>query len=58
MKKTDKHASSKKNSNLDESTLTPKAKVLLEELSTELNLSKEVVAELAVMMYRLCKDKV
>lgn len=58
MKKTDKHTFSKKNSKLDESTLTPKAKVLLEELSTELNLSKEVVAELAVLMYRMYKDKV
>lgn len=58
MKKTDKYASSKKNSNFDESTLTPKAKTLLEELTTELNLPKEVVAELAVMMYRLYKDKV
>lgn len=58
MKKPDKYASSKKNSNLDQSTLTPKAKALLEELSTELKLPKEVVAELAVMMYRLYKDKV
>ena len=39
MTKTDKHSSSKKNSKLDESTLTPKAKALLEELSTELKLS-------------------
>lgn len=38
-------------------TLSPKAQVLLEELSKELKLSKEVVAKLAVMMYRLYKDK-
>lgn len=42
---------------LDESTLSPRAKALLEELSKEFKLSKEVVAELARMMYRLYKDK-
>lgn len=44
-------------SSLDESTLSPKAKTLLEELSKELNLPKEKVAELARMMYRAYKDK-
>lgn len=58
MKETDKHTFSKKNSKLDESTLSPKAKALLEELSRELKLPKEVVAELAGAMYRLYKDKV
>lgn len=43
---------------LDESTLHPRAKVLLEELSIELKLPKKVVMELARMMYRLYKDKV
>ena len=46
-----------KKRSLDESTLSPKAKVLLEELSMELGLSKETVAELAKSMYRLYKDK-
>ena len=46
-----------KKRSLDENTLSPKAKILLEELSKELGLSKETVAELACMMYRLYKDK-
>lgn len=45
-----------KASSLDESTLCPRAKVLLEELSSELGLSKERVAELARMMYTVYKD--
>lgn len=43
---------------LDESTINPRAKVLLEELITELGLSKEVIADLAITRYRLYKDKV
>ena len=46
-----------KKPSLDENTLSPKAKILLEELSLELGLSKETVAELARTMYRLYKDK-
>lgn len=46
-----------KKASLDERTLNPKAKELLEELSTELGLSKEVIAELAITLYRLYKDK-
>ena len=46
-----------KKRSLDESTLSPKAKILFEELSKELGLSKETVAELARSMYRLYKDK-
>jgi hypothetical protein len=42
---------------LDESTLSPRAKALLEELSKEFKLSKETVADLARMMYRIYKDK-
>ena len=42
---------------LDERILSPRAKALLEELSKELGLSKETVAELARTMYRLYKDK-
>ena len=42
---------------LDESTLNPKAKALLEELSSELGISKEVIAELAITLYRFYKDK-
>ena len=42
---------------LNERILSPRAKSLLEELSKELGLSKETVAELAGMMYRLYKDK-
>lgn len=41
---------------LDERILSPRAKALLEELSKELGLSKETVAELARTMYRLYKD--
>lgn len=52
------HTSKGQKSSLDESTLTPKAKVLLEELSHELGLSKEVIAELASTLYRIYKDKV
>lgn len=47
-----------KQSTLDESTLTPKAKALLEELSSELGISKEVIAELAITLYSVYKDKV
>lgn len=43
---------------LDERTLNPRAKELLEELSTELGLSKEVIADLAITFYWLYKDKV
>ena len=46
-----------KKRSLDEHSLSPKAKALLEELSLELGLSKETVAELARTMYRLYKDK-
>lgn len=42
---------------LDESMLNPRARVLLEELSTELKLPKKVVMELARMLYQLNKDK-
>lgn len=55
--KTKKHSKAKKASSLDEHSLSPKAKILLEELSLELGLSKETVAELARTMYRLYKDK-
>ena len=55
--KTKKHSKAKKASSLDEHSLSPKAKILLEELSKELGLSKETVAELARTMYRLYKDK-
>ncbi|NBK98261.1 MAG: hypothetical protein EOM50_09600 [Erysipelotrichia bacterium] len=55
--KTKKHSKAKKDSSLDEHSLSPKAKALLEELSLELGLSKETVAELARTMYRLYKDK-
>ncbi len=55
--KTKKHSNAKKASSLDEHSLSPKAKILLEELSKELGLSKETVAELARTMYRLYKDK-
>ena len=55
--KTKKHSNAKKASSLDEHSLSPKAKALLEELSKELGLSKETVAELARTMYRLYKDK-
>ena len=55
--KTKKHSNAKKSSSLDEHSLSPKAKALLEELSKELGLSKETVAELARTMYRLYKDK-
>lgn len=59
MEKTIKqHTSKGKKSFLDESTLTPKAKALLEELSHELGLSKEVIAELASTLYEIYKDKV
>ena len=51
-----KHSNSKKASSLDEHSLSPKAKALLEELSKELGLSKETIAELARTMYRLYKD--
>lgn len=51
------HASKGKKSMLEESTLNPKAKALLEELSSELGLSKEVIAELAITLYRFYKDR-
>ena len=57
IKKSKKHSKAKKASSLDEHSLSPKAKVLLEELSKELGLSKETVAELARTMYRFYKDK-
>ncbi len=57
IKKTKKHSKAKKASSLDEHNLSAKAKILLEELSLELGLSKETVAELARTMYRLYKDK-
>ena len=57
IKKSKKHSNAKKASSLDEHSLSPKAKILLEELSKELGLSKETVAELARTMYRLYKDK-
>ena len=57
IKKTKKHSNSKKASSLDEHSLSPKAKALLEELSKEMGLSKETDAELARTMYRLYKDK-
>lgn len=46
-----------KHNTLDESTLNPRAKALLEELSSELGVSKEVIAELAITLYRIYKDK-
>lgn len=57
-KKIKQRSSKDKKASLDESTLNPRAKELLEELSTELGLSKEVIAELAITLYRLYKDKV
>ena len=57
IKKTKKHSKAKKASSLDEHSLSPKAKILLKELSKELGLSKETIAELARTMYRLYKDK-
>ena len=57
IKKSKKHSKAKKASSLDEHSLSPKAKILLEELSKELGLSKETVAELARTMYRFYKDK-
>ena len=56
IKKSKKHSNAKKASSLDEHSLSPKAKMLLEELSKELGLSKETIAELARTMYRLYKD--
>lgn len=52
------NASQGKHNTLEESTLNPKAKALLEELNSELGISKKVIAELAVTLYRLYKDKV
>lgn len=57
IKKSKKHSKAKKASSLDEHSLSAKAKILLEELSKELGLSKETIAELARTMYRLYKDK-
>ena len=56
IKKSKKHSNAKKASSLDEHSLSPKAKALLKELSKELGLSKETIAELARTMYRLYKD--
>ena len=42
---------------LDESTLTPHAKELLDTLSKELNLPKEVIAHIARSLYRSYKGK-
>lgn len=42
---------------LDEHTLPPKAQQLLEELSDELGLSKEVIASMAITLYSLYKEK-
>lgn len=39
----------------DENTLSPRVKELLNELSLELGLSKEIIASLAKELYRLCK---
>jgi hypothetical protein len=58
LEKTIKQQTSKgKKSALDERALTPKTKALLEELSNELGLSKEVIAELAITLYEIYKDK-
>lgn len=46
-----------KHNTLNESTLNPRANALLEELSIELGVSKEVIAELAITLYRIYKDK-
>lgn len=43
---------------LDESTLTPHAKELLDTLSKELNLPKEVIAHIARSLYRSYRGKV
>lgn len=56
-KKIKQHSLQGKKPLLDESTLNPSAKELLEELSAELGLSKEVIADLAITLYRLYKDK-
>lgn len=42
---------------LEEHTLSPRAKELLEELSQTLGLCKEVVASLAITLYRMNKDQ-
>ena len=52
------NAAKGKHNTLDERTLNPRAKALLEELSSELGISKEVIAELAITLYRFYKDKV
>lgn len=58
MEQTITHNATKgKQSTLEERTLTPKVKALLEELNSELGVSKEVIAELAVTLYRFYKDK-
>ena len=57
-KKIKQRTSNTKKASLDESTLNPKARELLEKLSTELGLSKEVIADLAITLYRLYQDKV
>ena len=57
MEKEIKQRSKDKKASLDESTLDPKTKKLLEALSMELGLSKEVIADLAITLYRFYKDK-
>ncbi len=57
MEKKIKQRSKDKKASLDESTLDPKTKKLLEALSMELGLSKEVIADLAITLYRFYKDK-
>ena len=57
MEKKIKQRSKDKKVSLDESTLDPKTKKLLEALSMELGLSKEVIADLAITLYRFYKDK-
>ncbi|WP_442765377.1 hypothetical protein [Sulfurospirillum cavolei] len=47
-----------KHFSLDEHTLSLKAQQLLEELSDELGLSKEVIASMAITLYSLYKEKV
>lgn len=56
-KRTSLPSSKLKPLSLDEHTLPPKAQQLLEELSDELGLSKEVVASMAITLYSLYKEK-
>lgn len=57
-KKIKQHSSKNKKILLNESALNPRAKELLEELSAELGVSKAVIVDLAITLYRLYKDKV